>query len=128
MSLKIKIMLLAILPMLVVAMLTTWIGSKGARLLSEQEIQIFESSLLASKHRELRHYVDMAEAAIRPVIEASGDDPAAAKARVKQMLHDMTFGEDGYFFVYDAKGTNLVHPAQPELVGAGSDRPAGPKR
>lgn len=117
MPLKIKIMLLAILPMLAVAVLTTWIGSKGARLLSEQEIEIFESSLLASKRRELLHYVEMAEAAIRPVIEAAGDDPAAAKERVKKMLHDMTFGEDGYFFVYDRNGVNLVHPAQPELVG-----------
>lgn len=117
MPLKIKIMLLAILPMLAVTTLTTWIGSKGARLLSEQEIEIFEASLLASKRRELRHYVEMAEAAIRPVIEAAGEDQEAAKAQVKRMLHDMTFGEDGYFFVYDRNGVNLVHPVQPELVG-----------
>lgn len=117
MPLKIKIMLLAILPMVAVTTLTTWIGSQGARLLSEQEIEVFEASLLESKRRELRHYVEMAETSIRPVVEAEGVDPVQAQARVKQILHDMTFGEDGYFFVYDGNGINLVHPAQPELVG-----------
>ena len=29
----------------------------------------------------------------------------------------MAYGEDGYFFVYDQHGTNLVHPRLPELVG-----------
>ena len=105
--------------------MTTWIGSQGARLLSEQEIEVFEASLLESKRRELRHYVEMAETSIRPVVEAEGVDPVQAQARVKQILHDMTFGEDGYFFVYDGNGINLVHPAQPELVGAESDRSGG---
>lgn len=117
MTLKIKIMLLAILPMVLVASFTTWLGSKGARLLSEQEIEIFEQSLLESKRRELRHYVDIAQTLIREVIAESGDHPEKAQAEVKRILHDMTFGDDGYFFAYDAKGVNLVHPMQPELVG-----------
>ena len=29
----------------------------------------------------------------------------------------MEFGRDGYFFVYDLQGRNLMHPRQPELVG-----------
>jgi len=29
----------------------------------------------------------------------------------------LTYGDDGYFFVYDAKGVSLVHPIQSELVG-----------
>lgn len=117
MSLKIKIMLLAILPMILVAMLTTWLGSKGAVLLSEQEIATFEESLLLSKRRELRHYVEMAEAAIEHVRDAAGDDTELAQQEVKRILNDMTFGEDGYFFAYDRDGVNLVHPIQPELVG-----------
>ncbi|GGC01319.1 sensor histidine kinase [Marinobacterium zhoushanense] len=117
MTLKIKIMLLAILPMVLVTSFTTWLGSKGVRLLSEQEIEIFEQSLLESKRRELRHYVDIAQTLIRQVIVESGEDRDKAQAEVKQILHDMTFGDDGYFFAYDAEGVNLVHPIQPELVG-----------
>jgi len=117
MTLKIKIMLLAILPMVLVTSFTTWLGSKGARLLSEQEIEIFEQSLLESKRRELRHYVDIAQTLIRRVIAESGDNQEQAQDDVKRILHDMTFGEDGYFFAYDADGVNLVHPIQPELVG-----------
>ncbi|WP_432698580.1 cache domain-containing protein [Marinobacterium sp. YM272] len=117
MSLKIKIMLLAILPMVLVAILITWLGSKGAVLLSEQEIAIFEENLLESKQRELKHYVEMAEAAILHVRESAGEDTELAQREVKRILNDMTFGEDGYFFVYDRDGVNLVHPIQPELVG-----------
>lgn len=117
MSLKTKIMLLAILPMVLVAILITWLGSKGAVLLSEQEIAIFEDNLLDSKRRELRHYVEMAEAAIVHVREAAGGDEELAKQEVRRILNDMTFGVDGYFFAYDSDGVNLVHPIQPELVG-----------
>lgn len=117
MPLKIKIMLLAILPMLIVAAVTSWIGMQGARLLSEQEIAVIGDNLMASKQRELRHYVELAQTSIRKVVANAGQNPRAAQERVKQILHDLTFGEDGYFFVYDAQGVNLVHPRQPELVG-----------
>jgi two-component system NarL family sensor kinase len=35
----------------------------------------------------------------------------------KSILQTMNYGHDGYFFVYDLAGNNLVHPRQPELVG-----------
>ncbi len=117
MPLRVKIMLLAILPVLLVTSLTTWLGVKGVRLLSEQEIEIFKESLLASKRRELRHYVELATASIRQELAEAGEDPGAAQARVKHILNELTFGEDGYFFAYDSQGRNLVHPRQPELVG-----------
>jgi two-component system NarL family sensor kinase len=33
------------------------------------------------------------------------------------VLASLSFGNDGYFFVYDLNGRNLMHPRQPELVG-----------
>src|SRR5690606_18865249 len=39
------------------------------------------------------------------------------RARALALLQQMEFGRDGYFFVYDLQGNNLMHPRQPELVG-----------
>ncbi len=117
MSLKAKILLLSILPLILVTAVATLISLQEARQLSEQEIDTFESNLLSSKRRELEHYVSLALTTVEHLL-AKGDprDPAL-QAEVKQVLQGLTYGDDGYFFAYDSAGNNLVHPVQPELVG-----------
>jgi two-component system NarL family sensor kinase len=119
MPLKIKILLLSILPMMLVTSAVAWLGMNQARQLSEEEIRLFEQHLLGSKQRELENYVSLALTSIAHIVDTAGPDDAQAKSAVKQILTDMTFGDDqdGYFFVYTLEGVNLVHPTQPELVG-----------
>ena len=116
-SLKTKILMLALLPLLLVAVSITLIELYQARKLGEQEIQIFESNLLASKKNELKHYVSLALTSIAHVYDHPNLRSEEAQRQVKSILHNLTFGEDGYFFVYDDTGVSLVHPQQPELVG-----------
>ena len=116
-SLKAKILLLSIIPLILVTAVVTLISMSQARKLSEQEIHTFEENLLHSKRQELRHYLDLAMNAIAPVLADAGPGDAQAQERVKQILDGLTYGDDGYFFVYDPSGINLVHPIQPELVG-----------
>ena len=71
--------------------------------------------LARQQQSELRHYVSLAYSAVAPLQEA-GDDPAT-RQRALDLLAQMEFGRDGYFFVYDLQGRNLMHPRQPELVG-----------
>ncbi|GAA0683274.1 cache domain-containing protein [Marinobacterium maritimum] len=119
MPLKFKILLLSLIPMMLVTSAVTWIGLNQARQLSEDEIQLFEEHLLASKRRELENYVSIALTSIAHIVNNAGADDEQAQAEVKKILTDMTFGQekDGYFFVYTLDGTNLVHPTEPELVG-----------
>ena len=42
---------------------------------------------------------------------------AAPQAEAIRILSSLSYGDDGYFFVYDTRGKNLAHPRQPELVG-----------
>jgi methyl-accepting chemotaxis protein len=44
-------------------------------------------------------------------------DEATAQALAKSAIRGMRYGEDEYFFVYDEKGTNLVHGTKPEREG-----------
>ncbi|MDO6593564.1 cache domain-containing protein [Neptuniibacter sp. 2_MG-2023] len=116
-SLKAKMLLLSILPLIIVTVAITMISLNQAHILSEQEIETFEENLLNSKHQELQHYVALAMNAIEEVVNESEPGDENAEKRIKDMLSTLTFGDDGYFFLYDMQGINLVHPTQPELVG-----------
>ncbi|MCP4598257.1 cache domain-containing protein [Neptuniibacter sp.] len=116
-SLKTKVLLLSIVPLILVTVAITMISLTQARILSEQEINTFEENLLRSKRQELEHYVEMAMNAIEHIVRRSEPGDEAAEREVKRILNDLTYGDDGYFFVYDPDGVNLVHPIQPELVG-----------
>ncbi|MES9898360.1 MAG: cache domain-containing protein [Sedimenticola sp.] len=117
MSLKIKILLLALLPLVLVTIVITMISVKQAQSLSEEEIQTFEEHLLASKRSELKNYVSLALTSIKHIVNDETLDEESAKAEIKRILNGLTYGDDGYFFVYDRQGVNLVHPIQPQLVG-----------
>ena len=116
-SLKTKVLLLSILPLVLVTVAITMISLTQARLLSEQEISIFEENLLRSKRQELQHYVALAMNSIEHIIAKAEPGDKEAEESIKEILHGLTYGDDGYFFVYDRQGMNLVHPIQHELVG-----------
>ncbi len=116
-SLRAKVLLLAILPLVLVAGSITLVSVEQARNLSEEEILTFESHLLESKRRELRNYIQLALTSIDHIVRDERMDEDRAQAEVKRILNELTYGEDGYFFVYDRNGVNLVHPILDELVG-----------
>ncbi|MCV6589244.1 MAG: cache domain-containing protein [Marinobacterium sp.] len=113
MSLKSRILLLAIVPLLIVTSAVTLISITQARALSEQDTHTLEEKLLNSKRQELRHYVQLALTSIEHLL----NQPDPDEVRIRQILRSLTYGEDGYFFVYHPDGTNLVHPYQPSLEG-----------
>lgn len=117
MRLKIKILLLAILPLLVVTISIAFLSTYQIRALSEQEIETFETNLVASKKIELNSYIELAQASIKPVLDNKSLSEEQSKTEVRRILNRMIYDTDGYFFVYDQKGTNIVHPITPELVG-----------
>jgi two-component system NarL family sensor kinase len=65
---------------------------------------------------ELRHYVALAQRSIDHLYQ-SGRSDSATLDEAKRILASLSYGGDGYFFVYDMQGKNLMHPRQPELVG-----------
>jgi len=87
-----------------------------ARSLSGSQRQIITAAYQASKRAELQDYMDLARSAIAPLYD-SGKNDEATRTHALQILSQLEFGTDGYFFVYDLKGKSLMHPRQPELVG-----------
>lgn len=117
MPLKAKLILLSLLPLLLVMALTSWISVFQAKTLGEKEVELFHSSLIKSKELALKDLVDLAFDAISHIYNDPDMDEAEAQHAVKAVISKLRYGTDGYFFVYDEFGTNLVHPIMPELQG-----------
>lgn len=111
-----RLLLITILPLMAVSALSWLVISFQADRLVNAELATVQSRILEARQAEIRNYVSLAQTSIRHLYENEPGGREVAQAEVKQILHDMTFGNDGYFFVYDSEGTNLVHPRLPELV------------
>lgn len=116
MPLKTKIVLLAVIPLAASVMLIALAVRYQEQDLAHRERQLVEQAYMKSKETELRHYVELALSALQPLY-ASGRNDDAARQEAIRLLASMDFGSDGYFFLYEMNGTNLMHPRQPELVG-----------
>ncbi len=116
MQLRQKVIFLAIAPLIVaLCAIALFVRQQAIGLAHEQHATI-QQAYLASKQAELRHYVDLASHSIAHLTASGRNDPATL-AEAKRILQSLSFGDDGYFFVYDMDGRNLMHPRQPELVG-----------
>lgn len=115
-QLKTKLALLAGLPLLVALLLIALVVKQQEEELARRERAVVEQAYMKAREAELRHYVSLALTAIRPLYTERGFDPAARREAI-ELLRSMNYGSDGYYFVYDMAGRNIMHPRQPELVG-----------
>jgi two-component system NarL family sensor kinase len=116
MKLKAKILSLAVAPLLLALAVIGGLLVVETQRLEHQQAQVLEDVLLSAKRDELRSYIALAMTSIQHLYGAGRDDQGA-KEQAKAILASMNFGDDGYFYVYDLEGQNLVHPRQPDLVG-----------
>ncbi|PHV12583.1 histidine kinase [Chitinimonas sp. BJB300] len=116
MTLKYKILALTVLPLLLAISAVGVLVKYRAGQLAEQQAALIEENFMAAKRTELKHYLGLALSSIERLYAAGGDE-AQSQAQAKAILAKVNYGDDGYFFVYDTSGRNLVHPRQPDLVG-----------
>ena len=123
-----KIYLLATLPLILAAAAIALLVAYQSRELAEREIAGLEAQLIAVKKEELRNYISLARTAFGGIYGNALPDDEKAKTEVAQILAAMLYGQDGYFFVYDYDGTNIVAPRQTWLINrnwAGLGDPEG---
>jgi len=114
--LRLKVFLLAVIPLLVSLALIAVAVKHQQENLYASERALVESAYMASKQAELRNYVDVAQSTIKPLYDTRRDD-AETRQQALRLLESLDYGIDGYFFVFDVAGRSIMHPRQPELVG-----------
>ena len=86
MSLKIKILILAVLPLLLLTGLVAWVSFQIQNELSIKQRQIFEDGLRASKTAELQSHLKMALSAIEPTLKESRVSDDLVQKEVKNII------------------------------------------
>lgn len=112
-----KLFLLATVPLIVSVIAISMIVAGQSRDLADREIRALETQLLDAKREELRNYLWLARTAFFNIYGTAEADDEEAKLEVRRVLSAMLYGQDGYFFVFDYNGTNLVAPRQTHLIG-----------
>ena len=112
-----KIFLLAALPLVLAVTLIAFVVANQSRQLAAREIAALEQQLIEAKRDELRNYIAIARTAFVNIYGRAAPDDEDAKLEVTRILSAMLYGQDGYFFVFDYDGTNLVAPRQTNLIG-----------
>ena len=111
-----KLFLLAMLPLICAVAAISIIVTNQSKLLAEAEIKALEIELIEAKKAELKNYVTLARNAFFSIYGRAAPDDQQAKLRVTQILAAMIYGDDGFYFVYDYDGNNIVSPRQTELI------------
>lgn len=112
-----KIWAVATLPLILAATLVAVLIAYQSGELARREIAGLEARLIDAKKEELRNYISLARTAIGFIYGNAAPDDEIAKTRVAQILAAMQYGQDGYFFVFDYDGNNIVAPRQTWLIG-----------
>jgi len=116
MKLRQKVLFLAIAPLILALCAIALAVRHQSVLLAEQQRATIQQAYLSSKEAELKHYVALASHSIAHLYD-SGRDDQATREEAMRILSSLSYGDDGYFFLYDMQGNTLMHPRQPELVG-----------
>ncbi len=116
MRLRLKFFLFSVIPLLLSLGLITLAVKQQEKHLAERERSLFESNYMSARQTELRQYVELAQSTIAPLYNGTHDTEAIRREALR-LLASLNYGLDGYFFVYEMNGINVMHARQPELVG-----------
>ena len=117
MNLSQKIQLLSILPLMVAMLVVALVTESQFEKLSTQTTNSFRESITNSRKQELKNYISLALSSIDHIYKNNNQDNDAAKELVIDILTNLEYGADGYFFVYKNNGDNVVHPRQSFRIG-----------
>ncbi|WP_026971633.1 cache domain-containing protein [Aliagarivorans marinus] len=115
--LSLSIVMLSVVPLVAVTTIVATLLFSQAKQLVDDEVTLIRSNLINLKKQELQQYVELALKAVMPIYEEAAADDLHAQQLVIDHLSTLTYGQDGYFFVYDYQGVSLVLPYQQDRIG-----------
>ncbi len=111
-SIRQKILLLALLPLLLLAAVSTWVNVTQSVRLKELSGQSLHNSLFESRKQQLANYMELAITGIQPLLAQGNTE--AAKAQLRRLRFD---NGGGYFFVYNDDGVQVMSADNPAREG-----------
>ena len=116
-SVQLSIILLSAIPLILMSYFLTNIVNNQTKQLVDQGLDSFNKFYIESKKQELVNYLKLTTIAVEHYAMDPAFTPQQQQQRTKELINDLRYGKDGYFFIYQYDGTNLVLPTLPDLVG-----------
>ncbi|GFM85817.1 methyl-accepting chemotaxis protein [Pseudomonas cichorii] len=116
-SLKAKVLSLAVLPVLLFAVVISATTVFILHQQADREVSETRERLLTEARATLKNYVDIALSGIKPIYDnaAPGDD--APKANAIKLLASVSYGKDGYLFGYDSEIIRIFRSTSADGLG-----------
>ncbi|PNF50530.1 chemotaxis protein [Stutzerimonas frequens] len=115
--LRVKLLLLALGPILLLAILLSGVAVVELQDLADQQEAQTRASLIRDRRAELEHYVQLARNAIAPIYELSAEGDLQARAEAVALLERLAYGREGYFWGYDGQFLRVFQGDTHERIG-----------
>ncbi len=116
-TLKAKVVLLALIPVVLFAVVLSGAAARVLQNLAAQEVEETRERLLQESRNELQHYVQIALGSVQALYDAAGQGDMASREQAIAILSKIKFGKDGYFFAHDSNVVRLFRGDSPVDVG-----------
>ena len=116
-TLKTKVILLALIPVILFALVLSGTAARVLQSLAAEEVAETRERLLAEKRSELQHYIQIAQGAVQHLYDGASQGDMASREQAIAILSKIKFGADGYFFGHDSNVVRLFRGDSPVDVG-----------
>ncbi|WP_172587259.1 methyl-accepting chemotaxis protein [Shewanella xiamenensis] len=110
-SLRNKLLLLALFPLLLTLVILMTVSYHVEQESLADEITAFREKLIGERKTQIKEATQIAAGIVQYQLSLK------EQGNVNQALRDIRFGSSGYFFIYDSQGKNLFHAVMPNLEG-----------
>ncbi|RCU50938.1 methyl-accepting chemotaxis protein [Corallincola holothuriorum] len=108
MSMRKKMLLLALLPTLAMFLITSFLTVYQLNQVSQVSIDSSRLTLLEAEKLKLKNLIESAKSSVQPVLSDGSLSRDEKALRVKELLSHIKFGDDGYLFGYDSQGVRRL--------------------
>ncbi|AZZ45666.1 methyl-accepting chemotaxis protein [Pseudomonas sp. NPDC047961] len=122
-TLKIKVLLLALVPVTLFALVLSGAAAQILHSLAEEEIETVRERMIDDARTRLEDYMRIGVSSVSHLYEPAAQGDLASRAEAIAILRKIKFGKDGYFFGHDSNVVRLFRGESPVDVGSNlSDR------
>lgn len=112
-----KLLLLTILPIVLVTIASLILIDTQSRKLAHVQGLAVEQMIKSSKQTELKNYMKLVRTAIDPFYGWNDVSIIQAQRQVANVVNQMTYGDDGYFFLARSNGSKIENPLVLDKIG-----------
>jgi methyl-accepting chemotaxis protein len=106
-SIRSKVVLLCVVPALLLAVLITGLAVMLLQKTADDQVKDTRNTLITDRQNALEHSVQVAQSAIASIYAASAPGDLSARDKAVDILKQLRYGTDGYYFGYDANSVRV---------------------